>query len=83
MVLDTVTCPCLAPALPSKVRGCTWGEKGQVLLRMDTVVEGAGRHHWKPSCSLLSWVFDLLVAKELFGESPSPSTSCQHCPGCR
>lgn len=31
MLLDSVTCPCLAPALPSK--GSTWGEKGQVLLK--------------------------------------------------
>lgn len=57
MVLDTVTCPCLGPALPSKVRGCTWGEKGQVLLQMDTVKGAKTR-----PCQLDHITWSLLVA---------------------
>lgn len=49
MVLDLVTCPCLAPALPSKVRGCTWGEKRQVLLQMHAVDKEAKTSSWTTS----------------------------------
>lgn len=58
MMLDILTCPCLAPALPSKVWGCTWGEKGQVLLQMDTFVKGA---ETRP-CQLNHITGSLLVA---------------------
>lgn len=38
MLLDSVTCLCLAPALPSK--GSTWGETGQVLLKWTQLSKG-------------------------------------------
>ena len=40
-VLGTVTCPYLAPGLPRQGRGRARGEKGQMLLQMDTVAKGA------------------------------------------
>lgn len=64
MVLDTVTCPpCLAPALPSKVRGCPREEKRQVLLQMDTIVKEAKTR----PCQLDHWITGSLLVAFSFG----------------